>query len=298
MARVFGQIPGVEVGATFINRMALSAAGVHRQTQAGISGGKDGADSIVVSGGYVDDEDHGAVIIYTGHGGNDPNTKKQIADQKFDRGNFGLARSCDLGLPVRVTRGKGGDKATSPHAGYRYDGLFTVSDFWQETGRDGFQIWRFKLEQISGQGPLGAPISGVVEEVTGSSGPAPRVESLIQRIVRNTEMSSRVKAANGYTCQVCGIVLETRTGPYAEGAHIRPIGTPHNGPDTEDNLLCLCPNDHVLFDRLAIFIDEQLDVRRSSDKVKLGPLLVPAGRPSSAHITYHRDCCIGPATSH
>jgi putative restriction endonuclease len=296
MARVFGQIPGVEVGATFINRMALSTAGVHRQTQAGISGGKDGADSIVVSGGYVDDDDRGAVIIYTGQGGNDPNTKKQIADQKFDRGNFGLARSCDLGLPVRVTRGKGGDKATSPTAGYRYDGLFTVSEYWQETGRHGFQIWRFKLEQISGQTSFNTHASAVAvtEEVPGSSEPAPRVESVVQRIVRNTEMSGRVKAANRYKCQVCGIVLETRTGPYAEGAHIRPIGTPHNGPDTEDNLLCLCPNDHVLFDRLAIFIDEQLDVRRSSDKVKLGSLLIPAGRPSSEHITYHRNCCIGP----
>ena len=294
MARVFGQIPGVEVGATFRDRMALSAAGVHRPPQAGISGGKDGADSIVVSGGYLDDHDLGGEIIYTGQGGNDPNTKMQIADQELTRGNFGLARSCDLGLPVRVTRGKGGDKAISPIAGYRYDGLFTVSEYWQQTGRDGFQIWRFKLEQISGQGPLGAPVSGGVEGMPGSSEPAPRVESVVQRIVRNTEMSSRVKAANGYKCQVCGIVLETLTGPYAEGAHIRPIGTPHNGPDTEDNLLCLCPNDHVLFDRLAIFIDEQLDVRRSSDKVKLGPLLVPAGRPSSEHLRYHRNCCIGP----
>ena len=41
----------------------------------------DGADSIVVSGGYEDDEDDGDTIIYTGHGGNDANSKKQIADQ-------------------------------------------------------------------------------------------------------------------------------------------------------------------------------------------------------------------------
>jgi putative restriction endonuclease len=32
---------------------------------------KEGADSIVVSGGYVDDRDMGDVIIYTGEGGND-----------------------------------------------------------------------------------------------------------------------------------------------------------------------------------------------------------------------------------
>jgi hypothetical protein len=23
------------------------------------------------------------------------------------------------------------------------------------------------------------------------------------------------------------------------------VGRPHNGPDTADNVLCLCPNDHV-----------------------------------------------------
>jgi integrase len=40
---------------------------------AGISGGeREGADSIVVSGGYEDDEDYGDVIVYTGAGGNDP----------------------------------------------------------------------------------------------------------------------------------------------------------------------------------------------------------------------------------
>jgi hypothetical protein len=37
-------------------------------------GSQTGAESIVVSGGYEDDEDHGDTIIYTGHGGNDPQT--------------------------------------------------------------------------------------------------------------------------------------------------------------------------------------------------------------------------------
>ena len=37
--------------------------------------------SIVLSGDYVDDEDMGDVIIYTGEGGRDPNTGRQVADQ-------------------------------------------------------------------------------------------------------------------------------------------------------------------------------------------------------------------------
>lgn len=47
--------------------------------QAGISGsGEEGADSVVVSGGYEDDEDYGDVIVYTGHGGNDPTREGRL----------------------------------------------------------------------------------------------------------------------------------------------------------------------------------------------------------------------------
>jgi putative restriction endonuclease len=55
---------------------------VHRPTVSGISGTRaEGADSIAVNGGYEDDEDFGDEIIYTGAGGNDPNTGRQIHDQ-------------------------------------------------------------------------------------------------------------------------------------------------------------------------------------------------------------------------
>jgi putative restriction endonuclease len=60
----------VPVGASFKNRTELRASSVHPPLQSGIHGTKsEGADSIVVSGGYPDDEDHGDVIIYTGAGG-------------------------------------------------------------------------------------------------------------------------------------------------------------------------------------------------------------------------------------
>jgi putative restriction endonuclease len=58
--RIFGNIPSVSEGAVFESRETLSQAGVHPPTQAGISGSEeDGADSIIVSGGYEDDEDRG-----------------------------------------------------------------------------------------------------------------------------------------------------------------------------------------------------------------------------------------------
>jgi putative restriction endonuclease len=57
---------------------------------------------------------------------------------------------------------------------------------------------------------------------------------------------------------MCALRLDTPAGPYAEGAHIRPLGAPHRGPDTLDNLLCLCPNHHLLFDIGAITIADDM----------------------------------------
>lgn len=56
-------------GTNFVNRQELRESGVHLPTQAGISGSAlEGADSIVLSGGYEDDRDEGEVIVYTGEG--------------------------------------------------------------------------------------------------------------------------------------------------------------------------------------------------------------------------------------
>ena len=76
--RVFGHIADNPVGTTYLDRKAAANAGVHRPLQGGICGGEDGAESIVVSGGYVDDQDYGDVIVYTGQGGRDPDSGRQI----------------------------------------------------------------------------------------------------------------------------------------------------------------------------------------------------------------------------
>lgn len=76
--RVFGHILDNPAGTTYLNRQAAAQAGVHRQLQGGICGGADGAESIVVSGGYIDDQDYGNVIVYTGQGGRDPDSGRQI----------------------------------------------------------------------------------------------------------------------------------------------------------------------------------------------------------------------------
>lgn len=147
-SRVFGEIPGVPEGTWFASRQALHDAGVHRPLQAGISGSEtEGADSIVLSGGYEDDHDGGDVILYTGHGGQDPVTREQIGDQLLRYQNRALAVSCEKELQVRVIRGAGHRSMYSPSSGYRYDGLYRVTEYQQLKGKSGHSVLQFRLEK-------------------------------------------------------------------------------------------------------------------------------------------------------
>jgi putative restriction endonuclease len=134
---IFGEIAGIEEGHWFEGRKRNDAIQFHRNWGAGIDGnGSEGAAAIVLSGGYEDDKDLGDEIIYTGAGGNDPNTGKQIADQTWEnRGNAGIVKSMNEGLPVRVIRGHQHNSPFSPKSGYLYAGLYSVVDAWQETGK-------------------------------------------------------------------------------------------------------------------------------------------------------------------
>lgn len=281
VGRTYGEISGYPELSEFVNRAELAYAGVHRPLQGGISGGKDGADSIVVSGGYPDDEDYGSEIIYTGQGGRDPRTGRQIADQELVLGNAGLVRSRFDGRPVRVIRGAGGDPAHSPARGLRYDGLFEVVDHWCAKGQDEFRIWQFHLVKL---GDAVSPVSVVT-----NGGPAPRTSVTSSRIVRSSLVRERVKKLHDFTCQFCGIRLETAVGPFAEGAHIRGLGRPHHGPDDESNMLCLCPNHHFLFDAGAIYVDADGYIWDAVRQKAIGVLRRVRGHQiNSEYLAYHR----------
>jgi putative restriction endonuclease len=144
-----------------------------------------------------------------------------------------------------VVRGAGGDERESPATGLRYDGLFLVVDFWHDL-RDNHRIWRFQLVALD--------LAEALEPATSSR--APRERSTIQRIVRSTAVAQKVNHLHKHTCQVCDLRIETPAGPYAEAAHIRALGKPHHGPDTQSNVLCLCPNHQVMFDAGVIYINE------------------------------------------
>ncbi|EGQ9060280.1 HNH endonuclease [Vibrio parahaemolyticus] len=94
-----------------------------------------------------------------------------------------------------------------------------------------------------------------VETVETTGEGTERRSYIVNRVVRDTKNTLEVKRIYDNTCQVCNDSLETPKGKYSEGAHIIPLGYPHNGDDTLSNMLCLCPNHHVMFDRFGFTID-------------------------------------------
>ncbi|GAV70446.1 SET domain-containing protein/YDG_SRA domain-containing protein/Pre-SET domain-containing protein [Cephalotus follicularis] len=162
--RIVGSIPGVEVGDLFFFRMELCVMGLHGQPQAGIdylpgsqsSNGEPIATSIIVSGGYEDDEDAGDVIIYTGHGGQDK-FNRQCMHQKLEGGNRALERSMHYGIEVRVIRGIKYEGGVSSKV-YVYDGLYKIHDCWFDVGKSGFGVYKYKLVRMDGQPEMGSTI--------------------------------------------------------------------------------------------------------------------------------------------
>jgi putative restriction endonuclease len=277
---MIGEIEGIKPGHIFSDRRALHDAGVHRGLMIGIGAGE--GTSIVLSGGYRDDRDDGDTIIYTGEGGRDPGSGRQIADQKMIRGNLALAQNYRNGNPIRVCRGYKLDSPYAPKSGYQYSGLYRIESCWHEKGVDGFLIWRYRLVKIS-------PVDQITEE---SSPPIPkgttqpiRSSVFTTRIIRNSQVGNYVKDLYNHTCQISGVRLETPFGHYAEACHIQPLGAPHNGPDTVENIICLSPNMHVLFDFGAISLTDDLSILGMDKKITFHP----DHQLSMDCIRYHRE---------
>ncbi|WP_078063253.1 YDG/SRA domain-containing protein [Solirubrum puertoriconensis] len=278
----FGHVPGVPVGAEFENRRAVQQAGLHRDWMKGISyASGQAADAIVLSGGYEDDLDLGSTILYTGQGGNSEG--QQVADQTLTRGNKALHLSYEQQTPIRVIR-----KVVEGRLEYyQYAGLYKISQWQEKKGKSGFLIYQFLLVEADNsvsEAPATVISVSQVAEEAGEYGPARRETSTVVRLVRDTAVMRNIKSAHGFACQVCGIVLQGPKGPYAEAAHIRPLGAPHHGPDKLDNVLCLCPNHHVLFDLGAWSVATDGSLLGLPGQLRI----TDTHQPNPEHITYHR----------
>lgn len=192
----FGPIPGIDVGTTWRFRFQASETGVHRPPVGGIHGReKEGAYSIVLSGGYEDDLDNGDSFYYTGSGGRDltgnKRTAEQSCDQTLTRMNLALALNCNApvndkdgaeakdwrkGKPVRVLRKGSADEKTlakaktaksrkttkhtssfGPEIGVRYDGIYKIVKYWPEKGKSGHLVWRYILRRDDPVPPVWTP---------------------------------------------------------------------------------------------------------------------------------------------
>ncbi|SNR42245.1 YDG/SRA domain-containing protein [Hymenobacter mucosus] len=143
---IFGHISYYRPGDLFANRLELSRAGLHRPTRAGVSGSEaEGADSIILADQYEDDDFREEEIIYSGSGGRDPRTGKQVTNQEMTGRNLLLRYSLETGRPVRVFRKVPTEASTS----YRYEGLYRVVGAVYEAGKAGFLVWKFRLLPIS-----------------------------------------------------------------------------------------------------------------------------------------------------
>ncbi|KAJ2878258.1 hypothetical protein IWW38_006364, partial [Coemansia aciculifera] len=162
-----GAIPGVRVGQSWRYRIHLSATGVHRPPVAGIAGtSTTPAVSIVLAGGYPEDEDRGEEFTYTGSGGYDLSGNKRTAkvqcfDQELTRQNLSLALACAAEVDdkkgataadwkqstaIRVCRSYKIAKKHpeyAPENGVRYDGLYRIVKYWKEKGESGHFVWRY-----------------------------------------------------------------------------------------------------------------------------------------------------------
>jgi len=114
------------------------------------------------------------------------------------------------------------------------------------SGRDSERVAQFFRSNDA------TPIAADINEPTGTE----RHLVSTYRVLRDTALARRVKADMNHTCQICSarIVLGDGT-PYAEAHHVKPLGSPHNGPDQPGNIVCVCPNCHVQLDYGSIRAD-------------------------------------------
>ena len=127
----------------------------------------------------------------------------------------------------------------------------------------------------------------------------PVIRAVVRRIrLRNTFLAAWMKRRYRETCQVCRERLElTNCTYYAEAHHIKPLGIPHNGPDVKGNILVVCPNHHVMFDRGALIIDpSSFVVSHVNDAIRPCRLLLqPWHRLNPRYLEYTAAIALGGA---
>lgn len=86
-----------------------------------------------------------------------------------------------------------------------------------------------------------------------------RVIREIEIILRKKNLVDKIKKLYYNTCQLCeNQVVIGENKYYSEVHHIIPLGKPHNGIDSLENMVCVCPNCHIKLDFKAIPLNEDI----------------------------------------
>jgi hypothetical protein len=144
-----------------------------------------------------------------------------------DKGSFYVISGCyqlEQPFPISELKKLDGGTALSVDYGYSYSIVYEIDD------------------RVVSNTPVAQDVAP----------PPPRTEAIVKRIIRDTSIVTRLKQLHNHQCQRCSTQLEIEDGKlYSEGHHIQPLGTPHNGPDIEANIIILCPNCHAILDYSA-----------------------------------------------
>ena len=110
--------------------------------------------------------------------------------------------------------------------------------------------------------------------------------------VRDRKMAGALKQLYDNTCQFCREKLHVADGRfYSEAAHIKGLGEPHSGPDKTSNMLVLCPNHHLQFDRgilrlLKVGTDYQIRSKAPGDSLD-GKTITLTHQIEDEYVMYH-----------
>jgi hypothetical protein len=109
-----------------------------------------------------------------------------------------------------------------------------------------------------------------------------RSEVTVNRIIRDTLIVRELKKLYDYRCQFCNttIVLLNGLGRYCEAHHIRPLGRPHAGSDSKDNIIVVCPNHHAMLDYGVI-------------PIEIEKLILNLHALDPHNVSYHNETVVG-----
>lgn len=111
----------------------------------------------------------------------------------------------------------------------------------------------------------------------------------IKKIVRSQKLVYKLKIIYKNRWQVCGDRIDIGYGKYySEVHHIQPLGY-HEDPDILYNMIVLCPNHHLLFDKgvITINLKERKIVHYDKNNVLNTKNLIIKHNINEKYINYH-----------